>query len=86
MSLTFLTLMFDLISMFYVQHQGSEWETTHNAVLLSACTVWLQDNFKEPVQRRSKLVKSRLGSQRAELQQLNDVEASNTVREAVHYF
>ncbi len=63
-----------------------EWESIHAAcyqwaVLLSAGTVWLQQHFKEPVRRRSKPVKWDMRSQRAALQQLNDVEASSSVRQ-----
>lgn len=63
-----------------------EWESIHTtcyqwAVLLSAGTVWLQEHFKEPVRRRSKPVRWDMRSQRAALQQLNDVEASSSVRQ-----
>lgn len=63
-----------------------EWESIHSAcyqwaVLLSAGTVWLQEHFKEPVRRRSKPVRWDMRSQRAALQQLNDVEASSSVRQ-----
>lgn len=50
-------------------------------VLLSAGIVRLREHFKEPVRRRSKLLKWDMRSQRAALQQLNDVEASSSVRQ-----